>query len=231
MESQSRNLKLLGYGVVVGLTYGLGLRLLLHWFPNNRFFSVMSVSFLLLLPFCMGFIAVFLVERERRQSPWFWLAIAVLPVAGGLLGSLLALWEGLICVVMFAPIGLICAILGGLTGGLVARYTRKVSVTCVAILPLLVNPWEQNLFSRYEIRAVQTQVDIHAPASTVWRSIESVSTIAPESSLRLGAVASDSRVHLMRRFLMKAWVALDTRVSKVEYCSSKQWISGNRSEN
>ena len=179
MAGPSRNLKLVGYGVLVGLAYGLGLRLLLHWFPNNRFASVMSVAFVLVLPFCMGFIAVFLVEREQRRSVWLWLGIAVLPVVGGLLGSLLALWEGFICVVMFAPIGMICAVLGGLTGGLVARHTRNLSVVCVAMLPLLVNPWERSLFSKYEIRTVRTEVDIHASASTVWRNIERVSTITP----------------------------------------------------
>ncbi len=180
MIGDSDRLRLLGYGVAVGLAYGLSLRFLAHMYPLNRFFTVMSVSFLFLLPFSMGFLTVFLVERKQSQSPWLWVAMSVLPVTGGLLGTVIALWEGVICVVMFAPIGLLCAILGGFAGGAVARFSKKPVLTCIAILPLLVNPWEQKVLARYEVRTVKSSIDIQAPPSVIWNNIKSVSTITPE---------------------------------------------------
>src|SRR5215470_14188705 len=79
---QPRNEKLVLIGAAFGLAYGLVLRWgaqsrLDHWTP------VMSISFLLLVPFAVGFITVFVIERREPRRAWVWLLLPWVPVLGG----------------------------------------------------------------------------------------------------------------------------------------------------
>jgi hypothetical protein len=177
------NLKLLILGIAFGLFYGVILRwgAQLHlsgWTP------VMSISFVLLVPFAMGFITVFVVERREPQRFWVWLVLPGIPVLGGSFGAMLALWEGFICIIMFAPIALLCGSLGGLIAGLLVRLPRAMAMknmclAIVALLPLMSHPWLHDLLTRRDVRTVETLRVIHASSAIVWRNIERVPRIAP----------------------------------------------------
>lgn len=156
----------------------------------------MTLGFLLLVPFAMGFITIYLVERRESQHRLVWALLPWIPVLGGTLAVVLCYWEGLICAVLFLPIALVLATCGGLAGGFTAHSkssgnTKNVLVGCILALPLLVTPWEQPVFSRNEVRHVETTVMIHASSDVVWRNIERVREIKaselPESwSHRIG---------------------------------------------
>ena len=107
VRRQPRNAKLLLLGAALGLLYGMILRAGSQWHMPG-WTPVMSISFLLLVPFAVGFITVFVVERRQPQPVWIWLLLPWVPVLGGSLGAMLTLWEGFICVIMFAPIAMIC---------------------------------------------------------------------------------------------------------------------------
>ena len=139
--------KLLVFGAAAGLLYGLLLRASSQ-FLQHPIVPVMSLALMFLVPFAMGFLSVFLVERGESQPVWVWMVLPLVPFAGGLVASMLALWEGIICVVMFAPVGMGLAIVGGVAGGLIARRTKpehsgNVTLACVMILPLLISPWDR----------------------------------------------------------------------------------------
>jgi hypothetical protein len=144
---------------------------------------VMSISFVLLVPFAAGFITVFFVERRQPQRAWIWLLLPWVPVLGGSLGAMGALWEGFICVIMFAPIGMICGSFGGLIAGLLVRLprtmaTKNVCLTVVALLPLMTNPWLHDALTRRDLRTVENVRVIHASPTIVWKNIERVAEIA-----------------------------------------------------
>lgn len=183
--------KLLGYGVAIGAGYGLAMRLIVDFGPHSNILAVVSVAFVFLTPFCMGFLSVFLVERRQGETVWFWLALSTLPVVGALIGTMVMELEGWICVVMFAPVGLTCSILGGLLGGVVARHSRRISITCIVLLPLAVNPWEAKVLLKSETRTVETSIDIRANSMIVWQNIKTVpmisaSEISPSWTSKLG---------------------------------------------
>ncbi len=173
---------LLGLGV--GLTYGLIFRLLSRFHSWGYGIGIMSVAFLFAIPFAMGFITVFISEREAPRRAWTWFVLPWLSVVSGTAGALSAGLEGSICIVMFLPIGLACATIGGILAGLLVRFSRgkkanQVVVGCVIFLPLLINPWEQNVLYAKQIQDTQTFIDIQAPSSVVWRNIERVPAIEP----------------------------------------------------
>jgi len=178
-------LALFAYGAAVGMAYGLVLRFGAEVLLRGSVLPVISIGFLFFLPFAMGFVSVFLVERRQRQAVWVWLVLPLFPIAGSIAASMAALWEGLICVVMFAPIGIGLAVVGGLAAGLVVRYAASrsagnVSLACVMVLPLVIAPWEQRIVFQPQIRQVESAIDIAAPPEVVWRNIERVPRISPE---------------------------------------------------
>jgi hypothetical protein len=177
-----RNLKLLLAGTGVGIVYGAVIRLLAS-FPRTRdYVVVMSAGFILLMPFAMGFIAVYVAEIRQGQRKYIWALLPWLPVAGSLVAVMLLLLEGLICVVMLAPAAFLLATLGGLAGGATARNVRngrarKFTMSCVMVLPLLSMLLEQPAAAPPEVRRVENVIDIQAPPEVIWKNIQRVPAI------------------------------------------------------
>ena len=171
------------FGAVIGLAYGLSIRYGSRLFPNSSIFQVMTLSFMFFLPFAMGFITVFTVERRRPQPIWIWFLLPWLPVAAGEAATAAALWEGVICIVMFAPIALGASSLGGAAAGAIVRFVRsrrssEASLVCVMCLPLLLSSFEPRFLLHQELRNVESVIDIAAPPATVWQNIERVPRIS-----------------------------------------------------
>ena len=159
---------LLGLGV--GLVYGVAIRIASRFHWRGSGVGVMAVAFLFATPFVMGFIAVFISERQRRLRVWMWFVLPWLSVIGGTIGALITQLEGYICIVMFLPIGMVSATIGGVIAGLLVRFSRhkrsnEVIAACVVFLPLLITPWEQSVLYAKEIRNANTFIDIEAPSS------------------------------------------------------------------
>jgi hypothetical protein len=182
---RNRNRNLLILGAVIGVVYGLAVRLVSHFFPDFSPSSVMTVGFICFHPFALGFIAVFLAETGKRQRIWAWLYLSWIPLAGTLLGVWLLFLEGLICILMFIPLGMLLSAMGGVAGGLAGRSlrswrSRSASLACVMVLPFLVAPWEKQVLWEENFRQVENTIDIHAPADVIWRNIERVPAIRGE---------------------------------------------------
>jgi hypothetical protein len=169
--------------ILIGLAYGLTLR----WMAgHNRqiYPMIMSWEFIGLVPFAMGFITVSVVERRRRQKKAAWFVLPWIPVALGLIATMVLGWEGIICVVMLAPIAMVCAGFGGMAAGFIWRYfasvrPRNASLMLVAILPFVTAPVGQRYLLRTETRTAATYIDIKASPESVWRNIERVPMIRP----------------------------------------------------
>jgi hypothetical protein len=137
----------------------------------------------MLVTFAAAFLTIFVIERRRPQPVWIWLFLPWVPVLGGSLGTRITLREGFICVIMFAPIGMICASLGGLLAGLVFRNPRLMAaknacLALVALLPLLTHPWLRDVLTRRDVRTVENVSVIHASPAVVWKNIERVPPVA-----------------------------------------------------
>jgi hypothetical protein len=183
-QGTRRNLVLIGSGIAIGAAYGLFIRGGAQLFPGSKVFAVMSVGVILVLPFAVGFASVYIIERRQPQPAWVWLSASSAAVMLGIVGTMLVLWEGLICALMFAPIGLIAGMLGGFAAGFWVRHRQRkmtgIPLACVVILPLLITPWEGRVFARQDLRMVENTIEIDAPPAVVWRSIERVPRISSQ---------------------------------------------------
>jgi len=183
-------------GASAGLVYGLLVRGGSIVFPRSEIFAEMTVGFLFLLPFAMGFITIFWVERRSPKRAAVWAFLPWIPIFGGTIATMLVYWEGMICAVLFLPISMTLSTLGGLAAGYMVRCTssRKagnLTLGCILVLPLLVAPWEGRVLSQNELRNVDTSILIHASPDIVWKNIERVreiqaSELEPSWTHRIG---------------------------------------------
>ncbi len=63
------------------------------------------------MPFALGCITLYFAELRQQQPVSVWIMLPWLPVAGALAVISLFLLEGLICIVMFAPLALVLSTL------------------------------------------------------------------------------------------------------------------------
>jgi len=96
-----------------------------------------------------------------------------------MLASWLALWEGIICLIFASPIMLLFSLMGGVAAKLIwgRLKDRSPGTLSAYALPLLLLVIETHIPSPYEIRTVNTEILIHAPAAVVWNNIKSVRAI------------------------------------------------------
>jgi hypothetical protein len=176
-----RELQSIALGVAAGLIYGLTLRLYINLHAQNSIIPVMSVAFLILVPVGVGYISVYSSERVQSKSWLFWVFFPWVPILASCFVMAALLWEGFICIVMFLPVGVTFATLGGVLGGFVARSRRTrrsdAILGCILLLPLVIGSVERHIPPSSTVRTVETSIDIHAEAPLVWANIERVPAI------------------------------------------------------
>jgi hypothetical protein len=167
-------------GVAAGVVYGLSFRVLFNLRVLEGLFGVMTFTFLVLVPIGIGFLTVWLGERE---GPWHWPARIFAPWATSLaaLGAALLLaWEGLICIVLWLPLFIVESTIGGLlavlAGYLMRRRRARSGLAAMAVLvaPLVAGPIEHLIPPPREVRTIETSIDIDAPPAAVWPEIARV---------------------------------------------------------
>jgi hypothetical protein len=174
------------FSAITGAIVGCMFRLFIDFNRggNGTIPLIMTIGFLALAPLCIGYIAVDnyfrnLPIKNVRWFNWFflpWLSILIVMVV-----SVIVKWEGFICIIFASPIMMVFSAVGGLIAGIPrSRFKRQAPGTLSAIaLPLLIILVEAHVPSALEVRAVETDVLIHAPASVVWDNIKSVRQIDP----------------------------------------------------
>ncbi|HWW23724.1 MAG TPA: hypothetical protein VNY78_07455 [Edaphobacter sp.] len=171
-------------GAVIGTLFGVLFRLVAgsHFYSSYSGSMLMTVAFLVLGPFYIGFVTLQVAEEVGNRSVAVWIFAPWVPVLLSALISACLLLEGAICIVFALPITLLFSSFGGVLAGLISRSDRRLSnstLSCLALVPLLLAPAESLLPSPVLIRTVSSQIRIHAPVPTIWRNIERVPTISP----------------------------------------------------
>jgi hypothetical protein len=160
---------------LAGVAYGIAARL---GFESDRApfgFGAMTFAFVVLVPLAIGFLTVALAPKGAER-PSRAVSLPLVTVVA-CLGFVLAMGlEGIICVILIAPLFLLFAALGGLLGGGLRRIARSrrmyaSGIATVLLLPYAAAPLEGRLPLPDTRRVVDTRVVIHADAETVWRNV------------------------------------------------------------
>jgi hypothetical protein len=162
------------YAVLLRLFFGID-----TW---NKMFSVMSITFLFLLPTIMGALTVYLSKPEKASSIPYRIFTPWIPVFLFLIITLFLAIEGWACWLMILPVFLIAASIGGVLGGyLKTRKTpTRLNISVLVLLPLLIGPVESLIDTIPGTYKAYTSIDIDAPAEKIWSNVTRVGEIPVE---------------------------------------------------
>lgn len=162
--------------------YAVVLRLLFGVDTLYELFSVMSGTFLFLLPTIVGALTVYLSPPEKARNIAYRIFIPWIPIFLFLVITLAFAIEGWACWLMILPAFLIAASIGGALGGyLKTRKTNnKLSISILVLLPLLVGPIESLIETIPGTYKAYTYVDIDAPTEKIWDNVTRVREIPLE---------------------------------------------------
>jgi len=165
-------------GIVAGAIYGLVLRLSSETSIFSGFYGlmgayVMSFTFIIIVPFVIGYIVVYFSKFDGKSSMKFqiitpWLSIYIL-----LAFTYLLYLEGLICIIMAAPVFMVLSSLGGLLGGEFANDKKRLNIifiNIIIILPFFSIAVENKIEKPIELMQVDTQIEIKSDPGTVWKT-------------------------------------------------------------
>ncbi len=140
-------------------------------------------------PLVIGLVTAYLANHRQPIDGWDTakLVSGALALGGAML--VVSALEGIVCIVMAAPLALVVGLLGGLLGRSIALYSRRSmrqTMSGLAVLPIVfVAEWLLPPSMEFDARM---EIGIKAPPEAVWRALVDMPEIDPPNSLpfRLG---------------------------------------------
>jgi len=150
---------------------------------TTKYLATYGAGLFIAVPFCVGYLSAFLHGRRYPDKPAQAYLVALLSTVL-LFGFLLALaWEGVICLLMVAPLAIVVAMIGAYCGNRSARRPDlrrgAPAYLTVAILPLILMT-EAAARREAPVYRVDSEIVIDAPAQTVWKNVVTFSEIPEE---------------------------------------------------
>ena len=139
------------------------------------------------VPFCMGFFSVIIYSgrQPRGMGESMAVATASLAIAGVVL--LVVAFEGVVCLIMAAPLALITGLVGAVAGHAVMAGRRQRSTPQLFCVPILAMPMmfasEALLPDSPPVLKVVTAVEVEAPIETVWKHVVEFAELPPPTEL------------------------------------------------
>lgn len=168
--------------VMMGAVYGMLIRLGFEWKAMHPFVQIVSTAFLVLCPISVGAIAVWWVAGEDRIPIARQVNVSTSAMLLFIVAMFATLLEGVICLVLVAPVFFAAAAVGGLIAGYVHNHHRikHASLSAYLLLPVLAAPIEGLLPPSQSIQSVTNTVHIAAPPERVFARLADVRGIRPE---------------------------------------------------
>lgn len=166
--------------LAAGAVFGVLIRILFSDEPGGLM-SAMAAPFIYFTPFAVGAVTVYAAERTERRSWVYYMGVGALANLFFIIGTMQILIEGLICTIVIAPLFVVIGALGGLVMGAVCRVTNwpKQTVSCVAVLPLLLAAVLPQGEEPVVIRTIERSVQVAASSEEVWQHLMNADHIQP----------------------------------------------------
>jgi len=142
--------------------------------------SMLTQAFLLYLPFSIGALVEYVSSLHRPRRALYTFFRQIILVAVLLLLGLIVLGEGIICLIMAAPIFLICSSLGAFLMRWCCRklwrpYKKLYSIGLLPLIALLLFPD----LGQYQQGMTRQELIINAPIEELFTSINHIQNIQP----------------------------------------------------
>jgi uncharacterized membrane protein YhaH (DUF805 family) len=186
------------WGILAAVALGLGLTAFGAVFLHNYGWGLFVGT-----PFLMGFFGALFYSVARVRTWGECAFVALVAVFLVCLLLLILAVEGILCLAMAAPIGLVLALLGATAGWIVQldRWARRLDQTRLYSFAWLLAPLllaaEARLPAPTPLFAATTACEISAPPETVWRHVVAFSELPPPTErIFLAGIAHPVRARL-----------------------------------
>lgn len=171
------------FAIVVASVAGLGFLAL-----GTTFLQTYGWGLFVALPFCLGLLSVLCYSYYQPRGFGECMGVAMLPLL--VLGVALVgiAMEGIICIVMAAPIAAFIAALGGILGYTIqssywmSRHSSSMMCAILLTLPAIFGAEHAAKLEPPRF-VVRTSIEINSPPETVWKQVVAFSEIAPPTEL------------------------------------------------
>ena len=222
--------------LLAGVLFGLILRMVYSGEPGDMF-ETMSGSFALLAPIAVSAVTVYVAELRARRTWAYYFWMGALANVLFVVGTFLIHIEGLICVILAAPLFSIIGGVAGLIVGAVFRWTRwmRRATYCFALLPVVLGTYEHYLPLPQNIHTVERTITVAAPRADVWDQLMTAPAIQPAEiddglMYRIGVPLPESALagetdegSLVRRIRMGKGIQFDQIATEWEVCRRVRW--------
>jgi hypothetical protein len=207
--------------IVAGALVGL----LLRWFygggPDGPYGAMMG-SFIFIAPFAVSAVTVCLAERLARRNWGYYMVVGASANGLFVIGTVPAMLEGWICVIVILPLFVMIGMVGGVVMGAVCRATKwpRQTAYSIAVLPLVLGALEPTAGVPVRMRTIERSLTIAAPRDEVWNLLMNVRDIRDDEvadgiAFRIGvppplsAISDDIDGRPVRRISMGKHVHFD----------------------
>lgn len=139
------------------------------------------------VPFCMGFFSALIHGAREPRSISESLTVAVVSIGIAGIAFLAFAFEGVICLVMAAPLALVLALMGAVAGHAIQAGRRSRVPPQMFCIPLLAVPLmfasETSRPDPAPLLEVVTAIDVEAPPETVWKHVVEFAELPPPTEL------------------------------------------------
>ncbi|HUL15750.1 MAG TPA: DUF805 domain-containing protein [Terriglobales bacterium] len=169
----------------VGLTTLLGLGFAV---AGTEIVKTYGWGLFVALPFCLGMFAVLLHSYHSPKSFGDCMKVALLPIAVlGIVLVALAI-EGIICILMAAPLAIALAAAGGALGyGIQSAHWSRKGAPALLSVALLLTPFSMGLEQTVKPQAstfvVNSAIEVNAPPEAVWKEVVAFAEIPPPKEM------------------------------------------------
>jgi len=222
--------------LVAGVLLGLVLRAIYSGKPGD-IFETMAGSFALLAPIAVSAVTVYVAELRARRTWAYYFWMGALANVLFVVGTFLIHIEGLICVILAAPLFTIIGGVAGLIVGAVFRGTRwmRRATYCFALLPVVFGTYEHYLPLPQNVHTVERTITVAADRADVWDQLMTAPAIQPAEvdnglmyrigvPLPVSALAGETDDgYLVRHIRMGKGIEFDQIATEWEVCRRVRW--------
>ena len=158
--------------------FSIGLTCLIGWafaYLATNVFRDYALGLFIWLPTVMGAISTLIYGYKNTEESNKLISIPFWTLLIFCIGLLTFAWEGIICLVMAAPVGLLFTYIGFLIGRAFLRSKNSGNIPTTIILLLITVPafmaFENKLKNKEILRSVTTSIEINASPETVWKNV------------------------------------------------------------
>lgn len=177
--NQNRLLKIIG----IPLLFAFILRFTFNVKSWESVYTLMSVSFIFLVPFAIGALTIYFSNIEKVRQYSYCIMMPWAPIFVFLVVTLFLSIEGWGCWFMILPIFMMAASIGGMVAGhyKVKRHDKeRMYISILVLLPLFLSPIEPWIESVNNLYEAYTYIDLHADKAKIWRNVNRVRAIKKE---------------------------------------------------